>query len=402
MQEYKKNNKVLFVDDEKELLTTYELMLRKSCNVFTANNAEEALNIIKESGPFAVVVSDYHMPGMNGIDFLTEVKRISKYSVRIILTSSDDIKTASYAVNESNIFRFLTKPIEKKKLELAIDASVEQYRLVRAEQELNNKLKEAYDRIKSDLEAAAKVQQKLLPPRKINLGGIEFNSKFIPSVFLSGDNYNYFELDNNLIGFYLLDVSGHGIPAAMHSFALSNFITPETLKENPLKNYNPTKSYFEPLPPSKVIEKLNDRFLTNGTNVDYFTMVYGTINTITNRLCISHAAHPNSFLIRNNGNVEKTGQRNFPVGIFKDADFFQDCFDFYSGDKLLVYSDGVTECKNQKGKYFSENRLMTFIERNKFKNSKEFINDLETELRKWHVEEHFHDDVTFFMIESKN
>jgi sigma-B regulation protein RsbU (phosphoserine phosphatase) len=396
-----KNNKILFVDDDTELLTTYELMVRKNCEVYTASNAEEGLERIHSEGPFAVVVSDFHMPGMNGIQFLNEVKNISPYSVRIILTSSDDIMTASYAVNESNIFRFLTKPIEKNKLLLAIDASIEQYRLVKAELELNKKLTEAYEKIKQDLEAAAKIQQRLLPQKKINLSGLEFNAKFIPSVFLSGDNFNYFNLDNRHIGFYLLDVSGHGVSSAMHSFALSNYITPDVSKNSPLKFYNPKKASYDLLGPSDVIKNLNERFLTKGSNTNYFTMVYGIIDLMTHELNIIHAGHPPSILIRRNGDIEVLYQKNFPVGILSDVEFYDKQIQFENGDKIFIYSDGVTECKSKSHKYFSEERLIDFMSKNKFKNSIELLNDLEQELRKWHIEENFHDDITFFMIEAK-
>ena len=393
------NNKVLFVDDESDLLVSYELILRKNFNVHTAESGEEGIKKIEDDGPFATVVADYNMPGMNGIEFLSEVKKLSPYSVRIILTSSDDVRTAADAVNETNIFRFLTKPITHEKLRLAIDASVEQYRLIMAEQELNRKLKEAYEQIKEDLRAAARVQQHLLPKKNLDLSGISFDAIFIPSEFLSGDNYSYFKLDSNHIGFYLLDVSGHGIPAAMNSFALSNYLTTNTQKDTPLMVYDNELSDYKIIPPDKVLEKLNERFMTSGRNINYFTMVYGVINLTKRTLSIVHAAHPPSFLIKSSGEVKTLGARNFPLGVFPDAEFRTEYYDVEPGDRLLIYSDGVTECKNQEGELFSENRLEEFLVNNKSNPSQDIIKDLENTLRNWHVEESFQDDLTFFIVE---
>lgn len=397
----KENNKVLFVDDEPELLVGYELILRKNFDVYTAESGEEGIRILKENGPFASVVADYNMPGMNGIEFLSEVKKLSPYSVRIILTSSDDVRTAADAVNETNIFRFLTKPITHEKLRLATDASVEQYRLVKAEQKLNEKLKDAYEQIKEDLKAAANVQQHLLPKNNTEIGGISFNAVFVPSEFLSGDNYNYFVLDYNHIGFYLLDVSGHGIPAAMNSFALSNYLTTDPQKDTPLMDFNSKNYVYETLATNKVMEKLNERFMTKGTNMNYFTMVYGIINKKEKKLHITHAGHPPSFLLKTDGQVIKLGKRNFPLGALQDIKYNPEEYDIQAGDRLFVYSDGLTECKNKKKEFFSEDRLEEYLNNFHIKDSESLVNDLEKTLRKWHVEESFQDDVTFFIVDIK-
>jgi response regulator RpfG family c-di-GMP phosphodiesterase len=128
--------KILFVDDEPNVLAAYERQLRKQFDVATMPSGESGLQAIAASGPYAVVVSDFRMPNMDGIQFLSRVKQISTDTVRMILTGYAEIQTAIEAVNEGNIFRFLTKPCPPDSLAKAVMAGVEQYRLVTAEREL--------------------------------------------------------------------------------------------------------------------------------------------------------------------------------------------------------------------------------------------------------------------------
>ena len=132
----KPEEKILLVDDEPNLLAGYNRTLRKHFNLATADGPTEGLKAIEESGPFAVVVSDFAMPGMNGIEFLNRVRTVSAKSVRILLTGFADAETAIRAVNQGAVFRFLTKPCPGDVLGDALRAGIDQYRLVRAEAEL--------------------------------------------------------------------------------------------------------------------------------------------------------------------------------------------------------------------------------------------------------------------------
>jgi FixJ family two-component response regulator len=128
--------KVLFVDDEPSVLDGYKRILYKEFVVDTAVGGEPGLASIGDQGPYAVVVSDMRMPGMNGAQFLAQVRQKTPDTVRILLTGYTDLDAAMDAVNEGNIFRFLTKPCDKEVLVKAISAGLLQYRLVRAEKEL--------------------------------------------------------------------------------------------------------------------------------------------------------------------------------------------------------------------------------------------------------------------------
>jgi CheY-like chemotaxis protein len=128
--------KVLFVDDDPDILSLYKKLLQKQFQIETALDGKEGLATLNELGPFAVVVADMHMPDMDGINFLTRVKEISPDSVRIMLTGNADLHTAMDAVNEGNVFRFLIKPCSSELLEQSLNAGLRQYQLITAEREL--------------------------------------------------------------------------------------------------------------------------------------------------------------------------------------------------------------------------------------------------------------------------
>lgn len=132
MTEYK----VLFVDDEPELLKSFRRRFRGTFDIDLAESGEEGLSAIQTRGPYAVVVSDYRMPVMDGIEFLSRVSDIAPDTVRIMLTGQADLQTAIKAVNEGRVFRFLTKPCPPEDLDKSVAEGIRFFKLTEAEREL--------------------------------------------------------------------------------------------------------------------------------------------------------------------------------------------------------------------------------------------------------------------------
>lgn len=133
------SEKILFVDDEPNVLAAYERQLRKRYTIETATSGDVGLTALAERGPFAVIVSDLRMPGIDGVQFLARVRERHPESVRLLLTGYADIQHAMDAVNQGSLFRFLTKPCPHEMLCGALDAAIAQYRLITAERELLDK-----------------------------------------------------------------------------------------------------------------------------------------------------------------------------------------------------------------------------------------------------------------------
>lgn len=128
--------KLLCVDDEPNVLEGLSRILRKQCDVITATNGPQALEILKSDPSVEVVMSDMRMPVMNGAQFLREARAIRPDTVRLLLTGQSDLDSAVSAVNDGQIFRFLSKPCTPADLAAAIEAAATQHRLIHAERVL--------------------------------------------------------------------------------------------------------------------------------------------------------------------------------------------------------------------------------------------------------------------------
>jgi FixJ family two-component response regulator len=146
------DEKILFVDDEAAVLDGYQRLLRNQFRVSAALGGEQALTLIQNTGPYAVVISDMRMPGMNGAQFLSRVRERAPNTVRMLLTGHADLDVAIEAVNEGKIFQFLTKPCEREILVKAIRSGLDKYRVAVAEKEIVRKA-ELISRSKSDWDA---------------------------------------------------------------------------------------------------------------------------------------------------------------------------------------------------------------------------------------------------------
>lgn len=148
------NERILLVDDDYDIISAFHRNLRNHFKISTATSGAEALDIIKENPPFAVVVSDYSMPQMNGIDFLMNVKKVSPDTVRVILTGYANLDTTMEAVNKGNVYRFLTKPFQTDTLIKTLNDCIEQFRIITLEKQLLDKTLKGTIKILVDILAA--------------------------------------------------------------------------------------------------------------------------------------------------------------------------------------------------------------------------------------------------------
>jgi response regulator RpfG family c-di-GMP phosphodiesterase len=130
------SERVLFVDDEPQVLEGIQRTLRKQVDLQTATSGEEGLRLLSEAGPFALVVSDMRMPNMNGAQFLAKAREQKPDTVRMILSGQADLQATIAAVNEGHIYRFLSKPCAPEQLLAAIEDGLKQHRLLVAEKVL--------------------------------------------------------------------------------------------------------------------------------------------------------------------------------------------------------------------------------------------------------------------------
>jgi len=143
------NRTILFVDDEANILDALRRQLRRKFEITTANSGLEGLQVIREQGPFAVVVTDYNMPGMDGLEFLKQVRQINPETVTAMLTGRAELEIAVCALHEGQVFRFLNKPCPREILIKAVEDCLEQYRLITTERMLTEELNQANEKLRA-------------------------------------------------------------------------------------------------------------------------------------------------------------------------------------------------------------------------------------------------------------
>lgn len=395
--------KILVVEDNKTAMKVLIRALRNSdYDVVTAADGLLAWEIL-ENEHIQMVISDWVMPGLNGPDLCKRIRsaEFSHYIFIILLTTKDRKSDIIEGIN-AGADDFMVKRFNHKELKARILAGerILKYEAILAER--NKKLENAYSIIEKDLKVASKIQLGLLPQQNSRIYDIQFKWLFLPSAYVGGDIFNYFKLDEYHVGFYILDVAGHGVPAAMLSVTLSRVLT---LKNNDaciLKKKTDTPPFYLITKPSDVISNLNKRFQTFDETMQYFTMIYGTIDIRDGGVTISSAGHPPAFVFRKGGACESINMSGFPVGMFPDVEYEEEQFQLKKGEKFVIYSDGITECQNGKGEQFTPERFLDTLTSELLLPAPQLTLKLEKSIREWNDNDKFEDDITFLSIEREN
>ncbi len=397
--------KILIVEDDENYRAFMETSLRqKNYEVVAASNGKKALEIL-ESEPVNFVISDWMMPAMSGVELCRQIRErnFDRYIYIMLLTAKAEKQDLIEGM-ESGADGYMVKTFEPEILEVYIRAGMRFMELERklesqkAQMEAaNKKLTDAYSIITKELKVAARMQQSLLPNYK-SVANVDFDWLFLPSQFVAGDILNYFKLGQNSIGFYVIDVSGHGVSAAMLSMTLTKFLTSYSLYGGPLIDRSGSGGQLKIRPPKEVMGILNKEFQSDNDDFQYFTMLYGVIDSEKSQVRISQAGHPYPFL-STKSDIRRIGDGGFPVGMIPDAEYTESCFDFSPGDRLTLYSDGLTECHNNENELFSEDRLRAILEECRGKSLSSFTDTVKNRLIEWNGGSDFADDVTLLTLE---
>jgi len=393
-------------DDETTRRIITKLLEQNGHEAITAADGSEAWDILQKEEIF-FVITDWVMPEIDGLELCRRIRGadFSNY-VYILMLTSKDTKNELVEGLEAGADDFMVKPFSRAELHVRIKAGERIVQLEKDLEERNTKLAQsheqlnkAYSVIRKDLEAAVKIQFSLLPKSASRIYGVQFDWIFLPSTFVAGDIFNYFKLDEDHLGFYLLDVAGHGIPAAMLSFTLSKIISPGEHRENLLKRVSSEPPYYKLTAPADLMLTLNERFQSGDDVMQYFTIVYGIMDTTTGRTTLTQAGHPSPVFMKKGGEVTFVGQGGYPVGIMPGLEYEELQLQLEKGDRLFLYSDGITECNDDRGEQFSEERLIKLIQGGQDLPEKELLDKIEESLRQWKGNDEFEDDVTLLALE---
>lgn len=382
---------VLVVDDDPMLADFIDLSLQAlGCQTSYAGSAEEALRLIDEN--IDLLVTDWQMPEMDGMELVRRVRaqRSPESHLHIAMMTGRDDSGAMFAALQAGVDDFLYKPVNGVQLQLAVSTARRNRMLHRRLQRRNQLLsvahartREALQAVRNDLDAAAALHERLLPKAE-RLEGLNVAHIYQPALMLGGDTIGTSNLGNGRTLFFLIDVRGHGVPAALDSFHLHH-----RLKQ------------FRPDSPEALMEAAGslNREIAERSDDSYATMLAGIIDAPTRQGWIVRAGHPPPVLLQDGRTTELAAGGSMPLGWFADGVFTAEQFDFRGTGRLVIYSDGVTECNDKVGQEFGSDNLIRLIEGTAQSTLTEFMVSIEEALDLRGINRTPQDDVSLLAIE---
>lgn len=359
--------RILVVDDSQMQRRILAVTLsRWGYEVREAPTGDAALKICRESPP-DIVISDWMMPGLSGPDFCRAFRALPKeqYGYFILLTSKADKVDVAEGLH-SGADDFLTKPVNSAELRARLTAGERihdmHHELTRKNQlieETLHELQHLYDSIDSDLLEAKKLQQSLVRERQVNFGRAQVSQILRTAGRVGGDLVGYYPVGPDRVVIYSIDVSGHGISSALMTARLAGFLSSAVPNQN--VGLTGADQGFDGLPPEAIAEKLNRIAMTEMASAHYFTLALAEVDLTTGEVQLVQAGHPHPVVLRADGRVDLLGRGGFPVGLLDEATFERVEDRLYPGDRLLMVSDGITECTDRTGRMLGDAGLVRLL-----------------------------------------
>jgi sigma-B regulation protein RsbU (phosphoserine phosphatase) len=259
----------------------------------------------------------------------------------------------------------------------------------------NRRLSSILEDIRFDLQLAGELQRSFLPPERIGNEDVEFAYFYQPCETIGGDLINVVPVSSRYFVIYLLDVSGHGVSAALLAFAIHRYLSSESSRSL-IK-----KAGGEVREPAEVLKMLNKDFLMHNEWFKYFTITYAVYDSKTRLLRYCRAGQTPLLIIKNRQEPQLLMSGSPPVGVSSAATFKEEKILLETGDRLYLYSDGFTEAKGPKDEIFGEDRLMQGLKCSECKSLKAQIEKFTQHFFDWLGSERPRDDIALLAMKIK-
>ncbi len=350
---------ILIVDDEEMVISSLRgvFTLQTDYQVLEANDPTVALAEMRRT-PVDLVISDFLMPQMNGIEFLKEAKAIQPDSVRMLLTGYADKENAIKAINEVGLYHYLEKPWDNDALLNIVRNGLQERGLRRmlatkireldSLSSLHEKLEVRHRFLERELEMAARVQQSLLPLEMPSIEGYRFANLYRPSVTVGGDFFDVAQVGDGAV-VLVSDVIGHGVQAALTTMLLKGFFQ---------------ESAADTDDPQTLLEEMNRRLHAVLPSGMYAAAAAIAVHANDSRIRFSNAGLPYPFVLRKVQRLDEIVLSGPPLGLFEGGalPFESRTIEIEHGDVLLVGSDGIGSVEDGEGAFFEDRELRRVLE----------------------------------------
>ena len=392
----RESGQLLLVEDDETIRTLLRRYLEtQGFAVTEAADGDQALAALAAGRPDLVLL-DVVMPGRSGLDVLATLRREHPATdLPVIITSargeSGDIVEAlrlgasDYLVKPYNFAEALARVQTHLSLKRSVD------RIVCLEQSLerrNAELDWANQRMKGDLAAAAAVQRALLPRQPLEVPGARFAWRFQPCDELAGDLLNVVVLDDRHVALYVLDVMGHGVKAALLAIMVHQVIG---------QLLAPARRRSPPLP-DQVAAMLTRQFAWDDRTEQFVTLLYGVLDLETGRFDFVSAGHPGPVWLPREGSASSVRARGMPIGL-GEAAYQVHTLTLAAGDRLFLFSDGLTEAADGEGNCFDRQRLLPELEQGRSLSLEDGLAALTRRVEQWRGPQTPRDDTSILAVE---
>ncbi|WP_041415913.1 SpoIIE family protein phosphatase [Shewanella halifaxensis] len=366
---------------------------------FTAQGFSNAQGAIKhlQNEQVDMVITDWMMPQISGIELCKTIKSMPCSPYTILLTGNNQNAHMIEGI-ESGADDFIAKPFHSGVLKVRILAGLRiiemQQKLASHNKTLNQMLVKEQDYLnclRQDLSLAAQLQRALLPKNSDLTEGWRVTTEFKPAQDLAGDLFQCFNIDEQHIGFYLLDVSGHGTAASMLSFTLAHHLSSH-------------QKVWQSLDLALITNKLNREFDDPEQCGRFATLLIGIANTKTGAVELINAGHPSPIIVSPQGAKfvdDSYAESQLPIGIDKQHHYQSQHFTMEKEEQLLLYSDGIYECRHSKFGSFGLTKLLKNVSDARALPAEQLLHYLSYSTELWQ-EKQAQDDISLMLISTTN
>ncbi|MFQ5637346.1 MAG: PP2C family protein-serine/threonine phosphatase [bacterium] len=392
---------VIIVDDDELVTTTLlsYLELETDYRIYAYQSPFKALEAMRKIQP-DVIISDFLMPDMDGLQLLAEVKKMYPDVTKILLTGYADKENAIKAINEVGLFQYVEKPwdndnlrllirngISNKTLRSVLDQKVRELDKVLLEKDA---LVQRNEMFKHEMLLAQNVQQSMLPQNFPESNGFSFFAKYEPALEVGGDFYDVVQLADDKLSILLADVTGHGIQAALMTVLLKSAFS--VFKDSRIS-------------PREMLIYMNTMLCKILPLTQFVAALVAVLDPRNATCTLANAGVPYPYhLKRSRNTVERIPVNGLLLGIadegiFKPGDEYTT--KLAPGDSLIFLTDGLTEAENDADEHF-ESRLLTTLDDVLHKSSEEILQELIQAARKFSTSDHKWDDIAILGVELKS
>jgi sigma-B regulation protein RsbU (phosphoserine phosphatase) len=400
--------RILIAEDERITRTTLARQLQAwGHDVTAAEDGQHGWELFQTGAPaggFDMVITDWEMPRLSGVDLVRHIRRGTggAYTYVILLTSRSEKPDIVNGI-EAGADDYVSKPFDRDELRVRLLAGERIVRLERTLRTQNEQLREASQRIRSGLEAAARVQQSMLPRQDVATPHVRTAWKYVPTDELAGDAIGLYLIDERYLVAYVLDVSGHGVPAALLSVSAMHALVPEPAQTSILRDLSDRTTGNDlgtVQQPARVAAEMNRRFRAGENDGRYLTMLLCVLDTLTGRLKFTSAGHPPPVLVRGGDALDMPDAGGFPIAMLDDAEYEDGTVQLQPNDRLYFFSDGVLEqFRAGANEQFGRKRLVQSLSSRAQTAADRVMAEVIDDLAAWAGSHAFDDDVSLVAVE---